>query len=119
MKLPLFIVALLTSTVLCARDRLRMAVANGDTTYAQDPVSNLTTRYAYIEHMPECTVDIDSFIRQNLQYPTDAKAGKKQGRVVVSFTINKEGQVGAVHVFKPLYPSLDKEAIRLIQSLPA
>lgn len=95
-------------------------IKDGDTFYAERPIvkDEPGMHYRYVEHMPEPGVDIDSFISQNMRYPADAKVKKKQGRVVVMFQIDKEGKAVNVAVSKSVYPSLDKEAVRLIQAMP-
>ena len=120
----LFLPSLLVfSNVLLAQaNRLVVAEIKGnDTTYAEVPqvVDGHGIHYHYVEHMPEPVVDIDSFITRNLHYPVDAKAKRKQGRVMVAFIINDKGDVINVHIAKPVYPSLSAEAIRVIASMPA
>ena len=58
------------------------------------------------------------FINQGIKYPTDAQEGGKQGRVIVSFTVKKDGSVADVEVMRGVYPSLDKEAMRVIGTMP-
>ncbi len=91
---------------------------DGDTTYAQVPVSGGTTYWHYVEHMPEPCLDIDSFIKVGLRYPADARAARISGRVVLTFMVNQEGTIEHVRVWKSVYPSMDSEAVRLIRSLP-
>lgn len=58
------------------------------------------------------------FLSENLQYPEIAQINKVEGEVYVSFVINKVGEVERVMVMNSLDPHLDKEAIRLVESLP-
>ena len=41
-----------------------------------------------------------------------------QGRVFVSFVVNQKGEVTNVKVARPFDPNLDKEAVRVVQSMP-
>ena len=41
-----------------------------------------------------------------------------QGRVVVQFVVEKDGRVGQAKIARGRHPELDKEAIRLVKSLP-
>jgi TonB family protein len=57
------------------------------------------------------------FIRKNAKYPEEAKANKIQGRVIVRFVVNENGNVEDAIIMKGVEPSLDEEAIRVVNSL--
>ena len=59
-----------------------------------------------------------SFIAKNLRYPTIAQENGIQGKVFVRFVVSATGDVKDVKVMRSLDPYCDKEAIRVIQSLP-
>mgnify|MGYP000591654406 CR=1 FL=1 len=59
-----------------------------------------------------------SFIAKNLHYPTIAQENGIQGKVFVRFVVSATGDVKDVKVMRSLDPYCDKEAIRVIQSLP-
>ena len=58
------------------------------------------------------------FLRKNIHYPEIC--GKKgiQGRVICSYIVEEDGSITDVQVRKSVHPSLDKEAVRVIQSMP-
>ena len=58
------------------------------------------------------------FITENLRYPEEAKASGMSGKVFVQFVINKNGEVENPQIARGVEPALNKEAIRVIQSLP-
>ena len=58
------------------------------------------------------------YIEENLQYPADAKAEGVEGRVIVYIAFNTDGSIGEVEVARGRHPSLDKEAVRIVKSLP-
>lgn len=58
------------------------------------------------------------YIASHLKYPTVAQENGIQGRVLVSFVVGEDGYVEDVQVIKGVEPMLDKEALRVIQSLP-
>ena len=58
------------------------------------------------------------WISENVVYPEDAKEKGVQGRVIVVFVVGCDGAVSNARVVKPLFPSLDKEAIRVVSSMP-
>lgn len=58
------------------------------------------------------------YIASHLKYPTVAQENGIQGRVFVSFVVGEDGYVEDVQVIKGVEPMLDKEVLRVIQSLP-
>ena len=58
------------------------------------------------------------FLSENVMYPAIARANNIQGRVICQFIVNKDGSISDVTVVRSVDPSLDKEAIRLIKSMP-
>ena len=58
------------------------------------------------------------FISKNLRYPIFAKEKGIQGRVQVSFIVEKDGSLTDFVITESKDPSLDKEAIRVLQSMP-
>lgn len=60
-----------------------------------------------------------NYINSTRKYPHDAYKDKIQGRVLCSFIINTDGSVCNVSVIRgAAYPSLDKEAVRIIKEMP-
>lgn len=58
------------------------------------------------------------YLRDNLKYPAVAIEAGTEGRVAVQFVVNKDGSIVDVKVAKGIDPYLDKEAIRVISSMP-
>ena len=58
------------------------------------------------------------YIYANIQYPEIAKENNIQGRVILRFCVTYKGGVDQVSILKPVDPSLDNEAIRVIKTLP-
>ena len=54
----------------------------------------------------------------HIQYPPEAKKNNIQGRVVVQFVVDKTGEIGEVKVVRSVDKDLDKEAVRIIKTLP-
>jgi TonB family protein len=52
---------------------------------------------------------------KNLQYPEDARENGVGGRVYVNFVIEKDGSISNAKVVKSIWPSLDAEALRVVQ----
>ncbi len=73
------------------------------------------------EQMPSFhggTAKLLEYINENLHYPQAAKDSCIQGRVVVSFMIEKDGSITEAKVAKSLNPLLDTEAVRIVESMP-
>ncbi|MBO7110932.1 MAG: TonB family protein [Bacteroidaceae bacterium] len=62
------------------------------------------------------------YLRSNLEYPENCKKNKVQGRVLISFVVNKDGSIVEPAVVKSAGPEgveLDVEALRVISGMPA
>ena len=58
------------------------------------------------------------FLSENVKYPEDCKKEGIQGRVIAQFIIDKDGSIKDVKIVRGVHPSLDKESIRVIESMP-
>jgi protein TonB len=78
--------------------------------------------FVVVEEMPMYPGGNDEllkYIAEHTQYPEVAKENNIQGRVVVRFCVTAKGGVSQVSVLKSVDPELDKEAIRVVNTLPA
>ena len=78
--------------------------------------------FVVVEEMPEFPggdTTLLKYIRENTRYPEVAKANNIQGRVIVRFCITETGGIDKISVLKGVDPELDKEAMRVISTLPA
>lgn len=63
--------------------------------------------------------EMHKYIRQNMQYPEDARKMKIQGKAIVKITVLKDGSVGNVTIYRSTgNKSLDDEAVRLVRTMP-
>jgi protein TonB len=60
-----------------------------------------------------------AYIADHTQYPEVAKENNIQGKVIVRFCVTSKGGVDKVEILKSVDPELDKEAIRVVKTLPA
>nr|MBQ5604789.1 TonB family protein [Bacteroidales bacterium] len=77
--------------------------------------------FVVVEEMPQFPGGNEAmikFIAENLIYPKTAMDKGEQGRVILSFVIDKRGKVGDVKLIRSVSPELDAEAIRVIQAMP-
>lgn len=58
------------------------------------------------------------YMMKNIKYPKQAMKEGIQGRVTVSFIVEKDGRVSNVRLLRSVQPLLDKEAIRVVKSMP-
>ena len=62
--------------------------------------------------------ELMKFLQKNIQYPQDAEEKGIQGRVIVQFVVEKDGSIKDIKVVRGIDPSLDKEALRVINAMP-
>ena len=58
------------------------------------------------------------YLSENIKYPVVAQENGVQGRVVVSFVVERDGSITDVKVARSVDPSLDREAMRVVRSMP-
>lgn len=88
--------------------------------YAQSSGTN-ANESAIVSRMPEFPGGDSAFhkyITDNLKYPEEAKEKGLSVRVFVQFTVNEEGNVENVKIARGIDPALDKEALRVVKSMP-
>ena len=58
------------------------------------------------------------YIKQHFHYPEDAKAKNIHGFSVVEFRLDSNGKVSHAHIHRPISPSIDAEAVKLVANMP-
>jgi len=77
--------------------------------------------YQVIEQMPQFPggdQELLNYINKNIKYPVIAQENGISGKVTLRFVVSKTGTVDRVEVVRSLDPACDKEAIRVVKSLP-
>ena len=100
-----------------------MAVFCLSTVSAQKTVVSKKNQKVYdvVEQMPEYPGGIAAlweYLMQNVKYPEDAEKQKVEGRVIANFVVETDGSISDVKIFKQVFPSLDREAIRVLEAMP-
>ncbi len=75
----------------------------------------------FVEQMPSFPGGMGalmSWLSQNIKYPVIAAENGVEGRVIVQFVVEKDGSITDVKIAKSVDPSLDKEATRVVSSMP-
>ena len=78
--------------------------------------------FALVEEKPKFqggdAKTFSTWVSQHLEYPEIAKENGVSGRVMIEFTVMPDGKVANVKLLRGVDPSIDKEAIRVVQSSP-
>jgi TonB family protein len=76
--------------------------------------------YTVVEKMPQFPGGesaLMEYLARNIKYPVDAQKNNEQGNVIVRFVVNDLGKVEKPEILRSISSSLDKEALRVINSL--
>ncbi|WP_418288362.1 energy transducer TonB [Leyella stercorea] len=97
----------------------------GNTTLIQSAVDTDSIEnskiFGGVEEMPSFPggmAALMKYIKDNLRYPEICREGAAMGRVNVVFIVNEDGSLSDVKVIRSIIPELDKEAIRVVKSMP-
>lgn len=78
--------------------------------------------FTVVEEMPDFPdgglQGLLKFLAKNIKYPVIAQENGIQGRVVCAFVVNKDGSIVDIEVLRGVDPSLDKEAVRVLSTMP-
>lgn len=120
---PLALAVLLNCTTATASTPKKKTVAKTTkTTAVKKPVVVLPIPFETVEKKP-VYIGGDSalnvFMANNVQYPAEARKNKEQGEVLVQFVIDEKGAIKDSKVLTSVSATLDAEALRLINLMPA
>lgn len=99
------------------KDNITILRAVGD----DSTVSNKEKVYQVVEQQPSFPggrEELFKYLAYNVKYPIDAAEKKIEGRVLVTFVVEHDGSISNVNVANSVYPSLDKESIRVVSGMP-
>lgn len=118
MKLRNLILALLLTSVSAYADEQKVTeIMIVEDSKSSDNILELVT----LDKQPEFAGGINGlmqFLSENITYPTECAENNIQGKVLVKFTVFKNGKVGNIEVVRPVHPLLDAEAVRVVSLLP-
>lgn len=108
------------------KDRTVEAVRNDIAVAAPPPTAApkpevATKVFDVVEEMPSFPGGqgaLMSYLASNIKYPVVAQENGVQGRVIVSFVVERDGSISDVRVARSVDPSLDREAQRVVKSMP-
>ena len=84
-------------------------------------VSDKEKVYQVVEQQPSFPggrEELFKYLAYNVRYPIDAAKNKIEGRILVTFVVEHDGSISNVNVANSVYPSLDKESIRVVSGMP-
>ena len=87
----------------------------------EKPKEEETKVFDVVEQMPQFPggdAELMKFLSSHIKYPVVAEENGIQGRVIATFVVERDGSITDVRVVKSVDPSLDKEAIRVLKSMP-
>ena len=101
------------------------AVNKDNETTALSPVpvdkNDNPLNFRVVEELPDFPggmVEFMKWLTKNLKYPVIAKQQNIQGKVTVSFIVNKDGTTADAKIVKGVNPYLDNEALRVVRMMP-
>ena len=77
--------------------------------------------FMVVEDQPEFpggTAALLEYLRKNIKYPAICRENNIQGRVLIQFIVNRDGTVVDPEVVRSVDPNLDREALRVISTMP-
>lgn len=77
--------------------------------------------FTVVETMPQFPggdAALLQFLAKSIKYPVIAQENGIQGRVICAFVVNRDGSIVDAEVLRGVDPSLDKEALRVINTMP-
>jgi protein TonB len=100
---------------------LVLGLVFGICSFAQVDKQDSLDRVYEISVMPEFPggeAALAAFIKKEVKYPKKAKRAGIQGKVLVSFVVDKDGSVTDVSIARGMDPLLDEEAMRAVRLMP-
>lgn len=102
-------------------DKNKVVVVSAPVTSAPIEEEEDNVVFQVVEKMPSFPggdSQLFKFLNDNVKYPVIAQENGVQGRVICQFVVNRDGSIVDVEVVRSVDASLDKEAIRVIKSMP-
>src|SRR5690554_4243287 len=115
LMLPMFFVLIAANSV--------YARENEQSVNEPPPVKKEVTEeiFVVVEEQPVYPGGVEAmmkFLADSVKYPVEAQDKGIQGRVIVNFVVNKDGSIDDVNIVRGVDPSIDAEAVRVIESMP-
>ena len=74
--------------------------------------------FTFAEQQPTFKGNVQAWLTSHLNYPASAVENNIQGKVIVKFVVGRDGSVSRAEVLRGVDPALDREALRVVNSMP-
>jgi len=124
LRLALLNASLILIFFACSNPSDKPANTNDETNPSTEKASQITSMdsvYQVVDVMPEYIGGIEAmyeYIGNNIAYPAKAKKEGIDGRVFISFIVEKDGQISDVEILRGIGGGCDEEAVRVIKNMP-
>ena len=109
------------TTIVSAEDQAEFVEITDDVPIVVEEPEKEEEIFQVVENQPEFPggmAELMKYLQKNIKYPTICQEQGIQGRVIVQFVVNSDGSIVDPQVVKPVNPYLDKEALRVVSSMP-
>lgn len=116
---PLFIIAMmLSSATISEYKNTKETVNRYQSSHILNHKDSVYTNVTQIPSFPGGLKAFGEFLGENLKYPETAKKNKIQGRVYLTFVVEKDGSLSGIKVTRGLGSGCDEEAVRVLAISP-
>lgn len=74
--------------------------------------------FTFAEQQPAFKGNVTAWLSSHIVYPQVAQDNNIQGKVIVKFVVGRDGSVSQATVARGVDPALDREALRVVNSMP-
>ena len=74
--------------------------------------------FKFVEQMPSSGYNIGEYLGSNIHYPDSSRHHHMEGRVIVKFIVDEEGNIGDCQLVRGIDKYCDAEAIRVVSNMP-
>lgn len=109
------------TTIVSAEDQADFVEIQDDVPIVVEEPEEEEQIFQVVENNPEFPGgmgELMKYLQKNIKYPTICQEQGIQGRVIVQFVVNSDGSIVDPQVVKPVNPYLDKEALRVVSTMP-
>lgn len=101
-----------------SKDGIDIADLNDHKIVIQEKEPEIHNLVEIMPGFPGGEAELMKWLKDNIKYPPTAAEQGIKGRVVVRFVVRPDGSVDKVEIVRPLDPSLDREALRVVKKMP-
>jgi protein TonB len=109
------------TTIVSAEDQAEFVEITDDVPIVVEEPEKEEEIFQVVEDDPQFPggmAELMKFLQKNIKYPPVCQEQGIQGRVIVQFVVNTDGSIVDANVVKSVNPHLDKEALRVVGTMP-